>query len=129
MKCFALGRSTAAAFHFIRCLEGALEAFSKWLSVAPSTKPAQRNWGNKLAEISDQAKVKWPNAADRISGNGKFYEEIYAVFSSMRNPYRNGTMHLEKKYLPEEAYELMILIKGVLNRISSKMDQDGLPFA
>jgi hypothetical protein len=37
-KCLALGRSTASAFHSIRCLEGGIRAISRCLKIPDPTK-------------------------------------------------------------------------------------------
>jgi len=128
-KCLGLGRSTASAFHFIRCLEGGITALCRCLAVPEPTKGAERNWGVRLAKLDGAIRAKWPDAAAKFSGDGQFFEEAHAALSGMQNPYRNATMHLDQKYTPDEAAHIMALVKGFLMKLALRMDEDGLPLA
>ena len=128
-KCLALERSTAAAFHAIRCLEGGIAAMSKCLAIPDPTKGADRNWGAMLQKIDGAIKAKWPTAASRFAGRGKTFEELYAVLTALQNPYRNGTMHFDQKYTNDEAGHIFDMIGGVMKKIASEMDESGVPLA
>lgn len=128
-KCLALGRSTAAAFHFVRCLEGGISALSKCLSVPDPTKGADRNWSILLRKLDDAASAKWPSAASRFGGDGEFFEWATGTLKAMQNPYRNATMHLDQKYTPDEAKQIMDLVRPFLQKITSRMDEQGDPKA
>ncbi len=47
----------------------------------------------------------------------------------MQNPYRNATMHFDQNYTSEEALHIMEVVKGLMVRVSRRMDEDGLPLA
>ena len=128
-KCQALNLSTAAAFHFIRCLEGGITALSRCLSIPDPTKGSDRNWNNLLKKLEDAIKVKWPTSGSRFTGDGQFFEWAHGTLKAMQNPYRNSTMHLDQKYTPDEAKLIMELAKGFMQKIASRLDEDGLPFA
>jgi hypothetical protein len=128
-KCGALGRDTASAFHAIRCLEAAIRAISRCLQIPDPTKGADRSWYNLLKKIEDAMKVKWPNSAERFSGDGKLFEEFHATLHAMQNPYRNATMHLDAKYSPAEAQVIRIVVKELLAKVSARMNEEGLPNA
>jgi hypothetical protein len=127
-KCLALGRSTASAFHSIRCLEGGIHAISRCLGIADPTKGAERSWHNILIYIRKKVDERWP-ASSRMSGDGKFFDEIIGTFSGMQNPYRNSTAHLDKVYTEDDAKGLFIIVKGIMTMIASRMDEDGNPRA
>ncbi|RWO90952.1 hypothetical protein [Mesorhizobium sp.] len=127
-KCLALGRSTAAAFHMLRCLEAAMRAIARCLGIPDPIKGTDRNWGNALKEISTETENRWPKAT-RIGGDGALFERFHATLKAMANPYRNATMHLEDKYTEEEARSLLEIVRGYLRSVAARMDQDGNPKA
>lgn len=128
-KCYALGRSTACAFHSIRCLEAGIRAIARCLQIPDPTKGSQRNWANVKKTIKDKMDILWPVPADRFSGDGELFEDFFASLSAMQNPWRNATMHLDQKYTKEEAKHMMDVIGGFMTRIASRMDEDGNQFA
>jgi hypothetical protein len=71
---------------------------------------------------------RWPSS-HRLDGDGRYFEEAYAVLSAMQNPYRNATMHLDQKYTPEVARHIFEIVGGFMRKLSSRMDEDGLPLA
>lgn len=128
-KCLALERSTASAFHSIRCLEGGIRALSRCLGIPDPTKAADRSWFKLLKVIKDAMDRRWPTTADRMSGDGKFFEEAYAALAAMQNPWRNATMHLDYKYSHDEAKHVFDVVGGFMRRVASRMDEDGEPRA
>ena len=47
----------------------------------------------------------------------------------MANPYRNATMHLDDMYTKDEARSLLELVRGYLQSVKARMDENGLPLA
>jgi hypothetical protein len=127
-KCLALDRSTASAFHSIRCLEAGLRAISRCLAIPDPTKGADRNWSKALRDINTQIDAKWPKSG-RLAGDGRFFEDVYAVLVAMQNPYRNSTMHLDQKYTGEEARHIYEMVKGFMRKLASRCDENGEPKA
>jgi hypothetical protein len=128
-KCIALRRATASAFHSIRSLEAAIRAMSRCLGIPDPTRASGRNWGNLLKAIKTEIDVRWPNTTDRLLGDGRMFEETYGALAGMQNPYRNATMHLDHKYTEDEAQNLFEIVKGFMNRIADRMDENGDPKA
>lgn len=121
-KCLALGRSTASAFHSIRCLEAGIRAISRSLGIPDPTKGAERSWHKMLGAIRAAIDAKWPS---RLSGDGALYDKWHAQLVAMQNPYRNATMHLDEKYTVEEAEHLFAMIKGLMGSIAGRIDEHG----
>lgn len=65
-RCLALGRSTAAAFHAIRCLEAAVLAMSRCLCIPDPIKASQRNWGAMLRLVKADIDRRWPTSTNRM---------------------------------------------------------------
>jgi len=128
-KCLALGRSTASAFHSIRCLEAGIRAISRCLGIPDPTKGADRNWGMVLKKIQAAVDTRWSNSSHRMHGDGEFMERAYAALAALKNPYRNTTMHLDATYTEEEAKHIREMVGGIMRMIASRMDEQGLPLA
>jgi hypothetical protein len=128
-KCLALERSTASAFHSIRTLEAAIRAIARCFGIPDPTRSADRSWFNILKSIKAEYERRWPTNSARSDGDGLFFEELHAALSSMQNPYRNATMHLDKVYTPEDARYIFEVVGGIMRKISSRMDENGDPKA
>jgi len=129
-KCLAVGRSTASAFHSLRCIEGGITAMSRCLGIPDPMKGADRNWGAMLRKISTEMDRRWPKGGSaRMSGDGQLFEDAYAALASMQNPWRNATMHLEQKLTKEEADHLLRVARDFMQRLSRRMDEAGEPKA
>src|ERR1700678_3302462 len=59
-KCLALERSTASAYHVIRCLEAALRALSRCLGIPDPTRGQDRSWPHALRAIKSEVDSRWP---------------------------------------------------------------------
>jgi hypothetical protein len=127
-KCLALDRSTASAFHSIRCLEGGIRAIARCLGIPDPTRGANRSWMKVLGAIEGEIDKRWPPALVRI-GDAELFENAYAALSGMQNPWRNATMHLDQKYTLEEARHIFEVVKGFMRKLASRMDENGLPLA
>lgn len=58
-KCLALGRSTAAVFHALRCLEAGFAAMWRCLGIADPLSGFQRNWSNRRDKVAEQIEARW----------------------------------------------------------------------
>lgn len=129
-KCMGLGRPTAAVFHLMRLLEVGIRAMAQCLGIPDPIKPSERNWAIILKNMMDDGiKVKWPTAADRMSGDGALFESLHASLDAVKNPFRNGTMHVENKYTDAEAQHIFALVKGFMMKLTDRMDENGKPRA
>jgi hypothetical protein len=125
-KCLALERSTACVFHSIRCLEAVIRAISRCVGLPDPTKGSQRSWFKMLDGFKMEMDKKWP-ASSRLSGDGRKFEEIYAALAAMQNPYRNDTMHQDKKYTLEEARYIFGMVGGLMRKAAERLDENGHP--
>ncbi len=125
-KCLALGRGTACVFHLMRAMEVGIKAVAASLKVPDPVRPSQRNWGFILKTIKDaiDAKTKWSRRANR-----HFYEGVYASLDSVKNPWRNATMHVEQTYTDEEAENIYYAVRAFMSKIASCFDENGKPLS
>ncbi len=129
-KSYALGRSTAAAFHLMRVVEIGIRAVARCLQIPDPTKPAERNWGIILKHIKEDGIAnRWPTASDRMAPDAVLFEELYGSLDAIRNSWRNATMHVEKTYTDDEAEHALVAVKGFMKKLASRCDELGDPKA
>lgn len=128
-KCFALNRPTAAVFHLMRLMEISIRAVARCLKVANPAKPSQRNWGTILRALKCEIDKKTSAAGWRAAGDKEFFESAYGSLDAVRIAWRNPTMHVENKYTNEEAEHIFIAVGGLMKKITSRIDQNGIPHA
>jgi hypothetical protein len=128
-KCYACDLPTAAAFHWIRCLEAGLRAITACLGLPAPQRGKDRNWSEIGKSIRAAMETRWPSSTGRMSGDAKLFDKVYGALAAMQNPYRNETMHLDASYTAGEALHIFEVVKGVMVMIASRMDENGRPLA
>ncbi|MGX8007938.1 hypothetical protein ACVDG8_002480 [Mesorhizobium sp. ORM8.1] len=106
-KCLSLQRPTAAVFHAMRMLEVAINKLAGLLELPDPVKPAERNWGIILSKIKDRIEEKYPAKSRMANSDGAAFDRIYASLDAVKNPWRNGTMHVENFYTDSEALHIV----------------------
>jgi hypothetical protein len=122
-KCLALGRSTASVFHLMRILEIALRAIHTCLGISVALIGNDRNWGKILGRIRDE-NLRRGNCVEK-----DYFKDIYARLDAIKDAWRNTTMHVETIYTEQEARILFDNTRSFMQKISSRMDENGLPLA
>jgi hypothetical protein len=56
-----------------------------------------------------------------------FYQNVRATVSSVKDSWRNGTMHFDRSYNEAEALEIMTAVRGFMKCVSAKINEEGLP--
>jgi hypothetical protein len=128
-KCLALDRTTASAFHSIRCLEAGIRALCRCLQIPDPTRASGRSWGAMLQTLKQKIDERWPGSSSRLNGDGEFFDNAYAALAAMQNPWRNATMHLDQKYNREDATNILHTVNSFMTRIGVRMDESGNPLA
>jgi len=128
-KCFSCDLTTASVFHTVRSLEAGLRAIEQCLGISAPTTGVARNWSNITNDIRDEMEKRWPQKTGRMNGDARLFDEVFGALKAIQNPYRNATMHLDATYNSSEALHLFELVKGLMQRIASRMDENGDPKA
>jgi hypothetical protein len=128
-NCYAVDRTTASAFHSIRCLEAGIGAITRCLGIDDPTRGADRNWGNIQKRIREEMEKRWPASSGRMHGDARLFDDIFGALAGMQNPYRNATMHLDARYDAPEALHIYEVVKGLMTAIALRMDERGEPKA
>jgi hypothetical protein len=114
-KCLALERGTACVFHLMRIMEAGLRTVAKALTVDVLS---NRSWDSMLKKM--HAAIEAQHARDEWTD---FYNEIVAKGYAVKDAWRNPTMHIEKKYTPEEAKDIFHAVRGFLRHLASKLGE------
>jgi hypothetical protein len=109
-KSFALDRYTACVMHLMRSLEVALDAVGIAVGLSNAVIEANNSWESLLRKINDQIKanddkapaMNWLLRRDWLAKR-QFIIDVRAHLFSVKNAWRNPSMHLEKKYTEREA--------------------------
>jgi hypothetical protein len=56
-------------------------------------------------------------------------KDLHASLDAVKNPWRNSTMHVEKKYTDDEAQHIFAAVKGFMKKLAARMDENGEPKA
>ena len=127
-KCHALGRSTATVFHLMRAMEIGIRAVARSLGIPDPVKDAERNWGKILEKIKKELESRHTNSSWQ-PGDKDFFAEAYASLDAVRVAWRNPTMHVENKYIEDEAEHIFVTVRGFMKKLSSRLDEQGQPLA
>lgn len=121
--CFAFGQYTASVFHLMRTMEIGLNSVSLSLGISLNE---NGNWGKALRGMSD-AELKKKAAAHAVFLKHRdFYEDIAAMFSAVKDAWRNATMHVERSYSEEEAEEIIGAVRTFMKSLAKKLDEKGV---
>jgi hypothetical protein len=113
-NCIALGRDTAAVFHLMRVMEAALKVLARELGVsyAPS-------WESYLRKIAKLVEGNWSLKTDQEKAKQPLYTDLAGDLQSIKIAWRNPTMHIVKKYGPEESIQIFNCVKQFMLRMAA----------
>ena len=117
-KCLALGRSTATVMHLMRVMEVGLKAVARRLRVAHGT-----SWETYLRQINDRINAKYRTKGVQWKRDEPFFREVLGDLQSVKNAWRNPTMHVDRRYEPEEAEEVYRAARTFMMRIATRLHE------
>ena len=102
-KCIALERYTATVFHLMRVMEGGLNFIAIPLGIDIAKNP---NWHSIIEKIEKNLNAKHGTKDNEWQRHEPEYKNILATINSVKDAWRNPTMHVENKYTPQEAKDI-----------------------
>lgn len=121
-KCLALGLGTSAVMHLMRVLESGLKGLAKTRHINIPYAPSWESYLNQIQnQIAENHKKKSP---DWLAVE-KFYRDVSGDLITIKQAWRNPTMHIERRYNIEEAEEIFNTVKSFMQLFSSKFDESG----
>jgi hypothetical protein len=112
-KCYAAGRNTASVFHLLRIMEAGLKIVAQTLSIATDT---NRSWDSLLRKITSADHVQHPR--DEWT---EFYTDIGARLHTVKDAWRNPTMHIERSYVAEEALDIFNGVSSFMRHLATRL--------
>jgi hypothetical protein len=114
-KCIALGRGTGAVMHLMRVMEVGLKSLGRMLTI-----PYAPSWESYLKQISDKIGAKRRIKGIKWKRDEPYFRDISGDLLVIKQAWRNPTMHIDRKYAPEEAIEIFRAVKALMQRLASR---------
>jgi hypothetical protein len=115
-KCLAFGRSTACVFHLMRVMEEGLKILAKALGI-----PYAPSWESYLDQINTRITAKHSTKSYKWKKVETFYKEVLGDLQMVKIAWRNPTMHIVRKYTPEEAEGVFGAVRTTMNRLAAEL--------
>lgn len=119
-RCIALASGTASVFHSMRVMEVGLKALGHSLKI-----PYAPSWGSYIKQINSKIAVKPRTKGIRWKKDEPFYRDVVGDLTAVKLAWRNPTMHIVKRYSPDEAEEIFRAVRTFMNRLASRFDENG----
>jgi len=121
-KCFALGRDTACVFHCLAIMDKGLIAFGRHLRTGVN--PTIDTWENIIASIESaidrkragMRKPAWKSVE-------AFYDEALSDLRSVKNAWRNPTMHFRRTYTEEQADKVLERVREFMAHLCLRVHE------
>jgi hypothetical protein len=105
-KCLAVDRATACVFHLMRVMEVGLKAVAKALGV-----PYISEWGRCIGEM------------EKVQPKSAFFTDAVAHLRTVKNAWRNPTMHIERQYSDREAETIFRAVEAFMLHLATKLTE------
>lgn len=119
-KCLAFQRGTACVFHLMRVMEAALKVVARPLGI-----PYAPSWESYISQITRKIDEKHRHKGVQWKKDEPFFKELLGDFHGVKIGWRNPTMHIVRRYEPEEAEEILIAVRGFMRRLAKKYGEPG----
>jgi hypothetical protein len=114
-KCLAFGRGTATVFHLVRGVEFALQALVRAQNAVMPI-GTSRTWGTMLRAIQDTLPTP-PNPPN------VFAQEAMAHMRTIKNAWRDQTMHTESVYTEQEAQTIFDAVGALMRHLATQLHE------
>ena len=120
-KCFAFERWTASVFHLMRVMEMGLRVLGDTLKLPPNT---NRNWEAILRKCDEELRKPFADKSPEWKSDEPFFAGATAMLRSVKDAWRNPTMHVEKVYTEEQAQDIWNAVKGFMRHLATQLKED-----
>jgi HEPN domain-containing protein len=117
-KCLSLGQGTACVLHTMRVMEVGLKALGRALGI-----PYAPSWESYLSQISSNIAKKHKVKTLKWKRDEKFYRDLSGDLLTIKQAWRNPTMHVDRKYSAEEAEQIFVAAKNFMLRLAEHFTQ------
>ena len=117
-RCLALGQGTACVMHTMRVMECGLRALGNALGI-----PYAPSWEAYLRQISSRIDEKHKNKTSKWKKDQVFYRDLSGDLLTVKQAWRNPTMHVDRKYSVEEAEQIFTAAKHFMHRLANHFSE------
>jgi hypothetical protein len=121
-KCLAYARGTACVFHLMRVMEVGLRALGASLNDPRLDPKRNPSWDSILKKCDDELSKRLQDRCAEWQQDDAFYSTAAAQLHAVKDAWRNPTMHVERKYTPEEAEEVWNAVRGFMRHLAKRLD-------
>lgn len=122
-RCIALNRSTAAVFHLMRVMELGLRVVGASLN-DPSIDPVRNpTWSVMLRRFDSELRKSLPDRSSEWRADEAFFAGVASRLYSVKDAWRNPTMHVQLTYTEEQAMEIYNNVSGFMRHIATKLSE------
>ena len=123
LRAYALERHTSCVFHLMRVLELGLTALGAMFGVSL----AHKNWEPAISEIEKKIRDirNDPNWSTKPTHKEdlEFYAQAASHFRVLKDAWRNYTAHARGRYDEPECMEMLINVRGFMQKISERLHE------
>jgi hypothetical protein len=123
-KCLACGQGTACVLHLMRVMEVGLKALAKPLGI-----PYAPSWEAYLKHIQTRIDTKYKSKSVKWKRDEPFFRDVSGDLISVKQAWRNPTMHVVRKYSPDEAEEIFRAVRSFMKRLAEGLPKPSSPQA
>ena len=114
-KCLAVGLGTSAVMHLMRVMESGLKTLGKSLKI-----PYAPSWESYLKQIQSKIDAKHKTKGVQWKLDEKFFRDVSGDLLTIKQAWRNPTMHIDRRYSPDEAEEIFKAVRALMQRLASR---------
>lgn len=114
--CLAFGEGMATVLHLMRVMETGLKELAAKLGI-----PYMPSWDAYLKKITDRLNEKHDAKTPEWKQDEPFFRDISGDLMTVKNAWRNPTMHVDRKYSAEEAEEIFLGVRLFMRRLALKV--------
>jgi hypothetical protein len=120
-KCYAAGRDTASVFHLMRIMEVGLRALGASLNDPRLDPKRNPSWDAILQKCSEELDKPLKDRSVEWRQDEEFYSYATANLRAVKNAWRNPTIHVERRYEPDEAEDVWNAVRAFMRHLSQKL--------
>lgn len=121
-KCLALGLGTLTVLHLMRVTEVGLKELAKALGI-----PYAPSWESYLRQIADTMAIPYKKKPAKWRKVEPFFRDISGDLVTVKNAFRNPTMHVVRVYTAEEAEQVLNAVRQLMARLADGLPPSGTP--
>lgn len=116
-RSLALGQGTACVLHLMRVMEVGLKGLAAGLGI-----PYAPSWESFLTQIQNKIATPRKRKTKQWIKQETFYRDVSGDLMTVKQAFRNPTMHVGRRYSPDEAEEIFRAVRAFMQRLAT-----GLP--